>query len=196
MENLLSQELNAAQLAERMDIGVSAIRNHLETLEQKKYVKHFFKRVAKGRPKKMYAITERGSELFPRMRKELIQKMMERSRERFGENNFQEVLSGIAEELGRELESRLDGDSEEAFQIKEVLDDWGFYPEFTEEGKAYFIEYRNCLFPEISENFSGCFCGKIVSTASSEDTKVKEIKCQGNQEDEKCLHKIIPNSKK
>lgn len=175
-----------------MNIGVSAIRNHLETLEQKEYVKHSFKRVSKGRPKKMYKLTKKGSQLFPRMNKEILQKTIKFIDENLGRETLQNMLSEIATELGLDLEKKINTkESEEILQIKEALDDWGFYPKLSEEEAAYFIEYNNCLFPKIGKEFSGCFCGQIVSTATTDKTKVKEIKCRGNGKD-KCLHKLIP----
>ncbi len=179
-----------------MDIGVSAIRNHLETLEQKGYIQHFFKRVTKGRPKKMYKLTGKGSQLFPRMHKEILQKMIENIDEKFGRETLQEILSEIARDMGLELERRLDKEKRnEVLQVKEVLDEWGFYPNLSEKDEAYIIKYNNCLFPEIGREFSGCFCAEIVSTATTTEIKIKKIKCRGNGEDE-CLHKLISNENK
>src|SRR6267378_1747409 len=63
---LLAQTRTAKETAESLKIQVSAARKHLERLRELGLVDEQFQKAEMGRPKKLYALTEKGKELFPR----------------------------------------------------------------------------------------------------------------------------------
>src|ERR671912_17371 len=58
--------ISIGEIANRLKIQKSAIRTHLESLRAEQTIKSYFKMEGLGRPKKIYEITDKGRELFPR----------------------------------------------------------------------------------------------------------------------------------
>ena len=191
LKNLLADDLNATQLAEDMEIGVSAIRNHLETLEQRGYVDHYFERASKGRPKKMYQLTEKGSKLFPKLHGKFSETLMEVLREEMGEEKADELLSKVAKELGEEIEESVDSSPADYIDgIVGKLRDWGFLPEFESYNGGYRLEQKNCVFPKVAKETSTCFCEDMLSEAVREDMTVENQKCGCIEGNDNCVHLI------
>ena len=66
LEVLLGGSKSAGEVAESLHIQKSAARVHLETLQSLRVVRSKFKIEKMGRPKKVYELTEKGREFFPR----------------------------------------------------------------------------------------------------------------------------------
>src|SRR5215204_3411497 len=66
LELLLGGSKSAGEVAESLRIQKSAARVHLETLQSLRAVRSKFKIEKMGRPKKVYELTEKGREFFPR----------------------------------------------------------------------------------------------------------------------------------
>ncbi len=191
LKALLSDDLNATQLAEDMEIGVSAIRNHLETLEQRGYVDHYFERASKGRPKKMYQLTEKGSKLFPKLHDKFSETLMEVIRKEMGDDKADELLSKVAKELGEEIKEDIDSSpSDHIDGIVGKLQDWGFFPESEASNGGYRLEQKNCVFPEVAKVTNKCFCEEMLSEAVREDMTVENQKCGCIQGKDTCVHLI------
>ena len=66
LELLLGGSKSAGEVAETLQIQKSAVRVHLESLQSSGVVRSKFKIEKMGRPKKVYELTEKGREFFPR----------------------------------------------------------------------------------------------------------------------------------
>ena len=66
LELLLGGSKSAGEIAESLQIQKSAARVHLESLQSLGAVRSRFKIEKMGRPKKVYELTEKGREIFPR----------------------------------------------------------------------------------------------------------------------------------
>jgi predicted ArsR family transcriptional regulator len=66
VRQLLTRDRTARDLASVLRIQVSAARRHLDGLQALGLVANRFERAPRGRPRKMYGLTEAGRELLPR----------------------------------------------------------------------------------------------------------------------------------
>ena len=66
LELLLGGSKSGGEVAETLQIQKSAARVHLESLQSLGAVRSKFKIEKMGRPKKVYELTEKGREFFPR----------------------------------------------------------------------------------------------------------------------------------
>lgn len=66
LELLLGGSRSAGEVADKLQIQKSAARVHLESLKSLGAVKSKFQIEKMGRPRKVYELTEKGRELFPR----------------------------------------------------------------------------------------------------------------------------------
>lgn len=158
--HLLSEDLSALDLEDQLGINESAIRRHLDNLEMKNYVEHHFEKASRGRPKKLYSLTERGEKIFPQKTHLLFSFLAKSIEEEYGEKKLQKILSSAASKLANRLTPEITSDSKEERlkDLVESLDEFGFYPKFTEKDGNYYVSYRNCVFGGATEEFRGELC--------------------------------------
>lgn len=192
---LLDEDLSAVQLTEKMDLGESAIRNHLNNLEGEGYVDHYFKKFSRGRPKKMYTITPSGRNLFPRKYELFFTYLLREIEDRFEEETLQDILTDVANDLAGRLGEDLPekNQKDRLRRLVDSFEEWGLCPTLTEKNGEYHIKYRNCAFFEIVDEFAEYLCNmhrKIITDVMG-DCEVEQEECYG-KDDNVCTHRVIP----
>ncbi len=193
LTHLLSEDLTALDLEEELGINESAIRRHLDTLQRQGLVKHHFEKVSRGRPKKKYKITSAGKKIFPQKTHDLFISLAKIVKGKYGDEELEDLLSKVAIEFAE----RLSPDDKE-LPVEErledfvgSLDEFGFYPQTWKENDVFYIEYRNCVFGDVVEEFSGELCEmheEIVENVVPNCEVVR--KSSVGMGDDICLHKI------
>ena len=153
-------EARADELAQKLGITVSAVRQHLAALQADGLVLHREVRAGPGRPHHDYRLSERGDELFPRRYASivtdllveaeaedpaLIERMFERRRARRVERTL----------------VRLEGKSlaERVAELTRVLDEDGYLAEFDPQDDGSFrIVEHNCAILAVATQY-GAACG-------------------------------------
>ncbi len=194
LTHLLGGELNALDLEEKLGINESAIRRHLDTLEQMGYVEHHFKKAKKGRPKKLYKISSAGKNLFPKKTHILFILLARRVKEEEGENSLENLLSKVAKDFAKRLSPDKPVKDRKSLLTGFVnsLEKFGFYPSLDYEGgNVCYIKYRNCVFEDVREELCDQLCKmhkQIVKNVlpDCELTLEKSIE----RGDDQCVHKI------
>jgi len=160
LKHLLGEDLGAVELCALLGIAENAARRHLDILENKGLVEHHFERAARGRPKKLYRLTQAGRDLFPRQTGLLLSIMLRKCEERFGSREVEDLLNAVVEELvdhfvaedvGDDLETRLEA-------LVRAFDEFGFFSTLSREDGSYNIEYRNCAFSDVSRDTATLLC--------------------------------------
>lgn len=193
LTHLLSEDLTAIDLEERLGINESAIRRHLNTLEQQNYVEHYFEKAVRGRPKKQYSLTPAGRKIFPQKTYLLFILLAQQVEEEHGKKDLEKLLERVADKFADRLGPE-NTDSPKEDRLKEFvesLDRFGFYPELTEERGCYFIKCRNCVFGDVIERLREQLCimhKKIVKNVFP-DCEVSLKKSRG-QGDDTCVQQI------
>lgn len=188
---LLEEDQSAIDLEDKLDINESAIRRHLDTLEQRGYVGHYFEKAPRGRPKKLYTITSAGRKLFPQKIHLLFKLLIREVEEKYGEEHLEELLSKVSEKFaGRLGPSGSSKDMEDKIKkFVNSLDKFGFYPSFSKEDGNYLLRYRNCVFGEVENKLRSRLCDmhtKIVENVFPE-CEVYQKKSVGKG-DNMCVH--------
>lgn len=191
---LLSDDLTAIDLEDKLGINESAVRRHLDTLEQKGYVEHYFEKASRGRPKKSYRITSEGREIFPQRTHQLFILLAEVVKEEQGEKQLEKLLSGVASKFAERLSPKESSFSKED-QLEEFvnsLEKFGFFPYLSKmKNGNYQIKYGNCVFGGVADEFSGRLCKmhqEIVKKAISGcSVALEKSRAEG---DNVCIHRI------
>jgi predicted ArsR family transcriptional regulator len=148
------------ELCDRLGIAENAARRHLDILENKGLVEHHFKRATRGRPKKLYRLTQAGRDLFPRQTGLLLSILLGKCEERLGSREVEDLLDAVVEELvdrfvaadvGDDLETRLEA-------LVRAFDEFGFFSTLSRQDGSYSIEYRNCVFSDVSRDAAALLC--------------------------------------
>lgn len=197
LTSLLGRDLSALDLRTVLGINESAIRRHLDILENRGLIEHRFEKASKGRPKKLYRITDRGRSLFPRESGILLSILTEKLVEEFGRSEVERLMDLVAEGFADRLigEERSGSTEEILNRLVEAFNDLGFYCDLTGDGDAYVMEYRNCVFADVPSEFSKWVCllhqkvlGKVLGDI--EIDQVSSIMAG----DDHCLQRLELNS--
>ncbi len=95
LELLLDGSKSASEVAERLQIQKSAARVHLESLQSLGAVRSKFNIGKMGRPKKVYELTEKGREFFPRKYDLFLNLVLDKIAGKKGEGEAREILNQL-----------------------------------------------------------------------------------------------------
>ncbi|MFO7990759.1 MAG: transcriptional regulator [Thermoplasmata archaeon] len=178
---LIGRGMTAIQLKDIIDINESAIRKHLEILERMGLVDHEFKKVKRGRPKKIFSITEEGRDIFPKRTDVLLFAFIKAVRENYGEDALDKILDDVFDEMkGQFEEVKGEKDLQESMkELTNILEDFGFFVEIKKENDHYTIIYKNCVFKDAAKELGSKFCRmhrKLIENALGRDVTITQKK--------------------
>lgn len=203
LELLLGGSKSAGEVAETLQIQKSAVRVHLESLQSSGAVRSRFKIEKMGRPKKVYELTEKGREFFPRKYDLFLNLVLDKIADKKGEGEAREIIESIAEDIASGIRAKIDkskhpNDLEHSLKIiNDASDQMGFASSLgrDEKDNSFYIQSKNCILHKVASSNQDMIChglhDKIISKslASNSDARIelKECMALGN---EYCRHII------
>ena len=150
LEELATAPRTARDLAKKLGIQESAARGHLGRMEERGLVVPTFRREGVGRPRKRYALTGQGQELFPKkydlILDTVVDELLAREGEGFVSALFAESARRMASAVAKEIPKG--GTTEEkARRLVGALNQLGFRcsVEKTTDGHLRIVR-TNCIF--------------------------------------------------
>lgn len=147
----------AQALAARLDLDVSSVRRHLDTLGERAWIMHQDRAEGPGRPKRHYALTGPGWESFPRDYAFLLGALLDRLQQRVGRGallaSFADVAAALAAEVrpDQPRAARLEA-------LRQLYLDLGFEASLeTREGQDCIVQ-RNCPFLKTAKQDPEALC--------------------------------------
>jgi DeoR family transcriptional regulator, suf operon transcriptional repressor len=204
LELLLGGSKSAGEVAECLRIQKSAARVHLETLQSLRAVRSKFKIEKMGRPKKVYELTEKGREFFPRKYDLFLNLVLDKIAVKKGEAEAREIIESIAEDIASGIRAKIDKNNHHPHDLEQSLkiindatNQMGFASSLEREEKdsSFYIQSKNCILHKIASNNQDMIChglhDKIISKSleGNSDVRIelKECMALGN---EYCRHII------
>jgi DeoR family transcriptional regulator, suf operon transcriptional repressor len=206
LELLLGGSKSAGEVAERLQIQKSAVRVHLESLQSLRAVRSKFKIEKMGRPKKVYELTEKGREFFPRKYDLFLNLVLDKIAGKKGQAEAREIIESIAEDIASGIRAKIDKnnhttthDLEQSLKIiNDATNQMGFASSLgrEEEDNSYYIQSKNCILHKVASANQDMIChglhDKIISKSlegNNPDARIelKECIALGN---EYCRHII------
>ncbi len=168
----------AKDLAERIGVSATAIRQLLTTLSGDGLVESSSVKQAQGRPTHVYNLTSPGHDLFPDSYRQTAVQMLEAVREIGGEAMVRDVLDRQLEGLEQKYRERLEGLSldERLAAIDRLRSDEGFMVELEEgvdEGDGQAIVERHCPIYAVAKAFPGLCAAEHSLLERVLNTKLK-----------------------
>jgi DeoR family suf operon transcriptional repressor len=150
LEELAVAPLTARDLAKKLGIQESAARGHLGRMEERGLVLPTFRREGVGRPRKRFALTPQGQELFPRKYDLILDSVVDELLASKGEGFVSALFAEAAHRMAREVTRSLPEDATEVERVRHVvtaLNELGFrsHLEQTPEGRSRIVR-TNCIF--------------------------------------------------
>jgi DeoR family suf operon transcriptional repressor len=200
---LLGGSKSAGEVAETLQIQKSAVRVHLESLQSSGAVRSKFKIEKMGRPKKVYELTEKGREFFPRKYDLFLNLVLDKIASKKGEREAREIIESIAEDIASGIRAKIDkskhpNDLEQSLKIiNDASDQMGFASSLgrDEKDNSFYIQSKNCILHKVASSNQDMIChglhDKIISKSlegnSNARIELKECMALGN---EYCKHVI------
>src|SRR5574337_604502 len=128
VKHLVQGLQTAVGLASLLGIQVSATRKHLERLRAMGVVIERFERAGPGRPKKFYALTDAGRELFPRHYDTVLNALVAEVARDQGEPYARRTLRRVAQRFARSAVPTPGADRAHLRQLVAGLEELGFEP--------------------------------------------------------------------
>lgn len=155
---LLAQPRTAKDIAESLKIQVSAARKHLERLRELGLVDERFQKAEIGRPKKIYTLTEKGKELFPRRYDMLLNETLAQLAKSKGAEYPESIMNQIADMVAkRELPGQATR-GEKAEKLVKLLDGLGFQASLKKSDNAFVFTSSNCPLLKTAEAHQEIVC--------------------------------------
>jgi len=88
----LQGNITANDIAPQVNMTSMGARQHLESLEQQGYVKHLFNHAGRGRPKKLWQITDKGQTLFPDAHSSLLVNLLGHMKQQLGDEALDNLI--------------------------------------------------------------------------------------------------------
>ena len=140
-------EISVEQGANALQLAKTTIRQHLSNLQDQGFVETRNKRHGRGRPRKMYRLTDKAGVFFPSREAELLQHLLEFLRDTGREDVIDEFLSRETQRIAAEIREELGpSDSFDLSQVQQALAERGFLPRCRREGDDVVVELCNCPF--------------------------------------------------
>jgi predicted ArsR family transcriptional regulator len=154
--NILKQRGQATvdELSQELGLTAVTVRHHLDILRGEGLVSTPLsrRRKAPGRPKHVYTLTEKASELFPKRYDRLTAQILDEVRLRFSPDEVGQMMKRIGERIA----SRAVLPSGDDFEIRlvaavEYLKELGYMPSWKRDGDGgYIIQIANCPYERIA----------------------------------------------
>lgn len=148
--------MTAGDLAREMAITSVAVRQHLEVLTASGLVAATTERRPVGRPRRVYSLTERADDLFPKAYHTLANVILEQLQEREGGGGVLELFDGRRRWLERQYRPRVEGKglAERVATVAQIQEENGYMTEWEQRDDGSFVlREHNCPICKVACNF-------------------------------------------
>lgn len=157
-------ERRAEELAQELGITVSAVRQHLQSLEAADLVVHRDERSGPGRPRRSYRLGRTAEALFPKAYGALTLELLDHFSEEDPDvvrRAFERRRDARVARVERRLEGL--GFAERVAELARVLDEDGYLADFEQTGDGLFrIREHNCAILAVAQRY-GHACATEIS---------------------------------
>ncbi len=147
-------EATVPELRRQLEIAPNAIRGHLAILEREGLIAFRWRKQPRGRPLKVYYLSEQAEGLFPKQYDQLLEELITEIAHADGAAKFQQLLEGMARRWARDLAPELKELPLES-RLQEIARhlDLGGMMAFLEKEDAglYNLKVFNCVYRRTSQ---------------------------------------------
>ncbi len=190
--------LTADVLAKELSISRNAVIQHIASLEGNGFIENSSLSSTGGRPSRLYTLTDRGQELFPRHYALFSNLLIDWIRQKLGDKKLKTGLIDLGKRVAKEYQGRVDTHSTLTNKVSEVaniMQELGYDAYASKKtGTSPEIVASNCIFHKLAEEYQDvCQLDlSLMSTLLDADIEHKECMVRGGQ---CCRFKISKNNK-
>lgn len=187
-------------LSHLLKINKNAVKEHMESLELKGYVKSFFQGGGPGRPRKFYELTEKGMNLLPKRYVSFATMLVDEIEKELGSDRVNLILGKVADKIVTEAgwikgEAGVELSRENKIlkleEFVSTLNKLGYYARLEVTDDVVRIIRHNCIFYELAKNNGKIICSSlgsnIIKNSINQTFDIKERFSDGNN---KCVVEV------
>jgi len=191
---LMNPNSTITDLAVAVDINTVSVRHHLTSLQADNLIQAQEERHGVGRPRLVYALTEKGAELFPTRYLKLVNQLLTQLKNSLPGEELEKLLVQVAVDLSSAfakkikhlpMEKKLDS-------IQSFLTQEGYVVDWEKQGAHYVINEITCPFYHISQKHPEVCTIDHTILSSLLAAPVDKFKCILSG-DNHCSYKILQN---
>ncbi len=187
--------LSVDQLAARLGITRTAVREHLAGLERDRIVALADSRPSTGgRPSRPYVLTERGHALFPKHYALLARLLIEDLAER-GEEDVEEALTAMGTRLAARMRRDVEGGTlaQRGASVARLMNGLGYEAAFR-DGQEPVIEALNCVYHDLAAGNPAICALDLALVGGLAEAEVEHRSCMARG-DNACAFCLKPRSR-
>jgi predicted ArsR family transcriptional regulator len=175
---LRAQPATAVELAKELGLESAGVRRHLEDLLRGGLVTAEFRHGKVGRPKKTYALTQRGRETGPRRYPDLLLLLARTITAERGPQELDALMAAAGDGLARASSEEvplLGSPRARAEQLAKILRDLDFPVEVQPIEGGFRVIRRDCIFLKLARAHERAVCGAFDETFLSRLTGARVV---------------------
>jgi predicted ArsR family transcriptional regulator len=152
----LEGAMTVAQLAGRLGVTESAIRQQIALLEMEALLEYEDQKGRRGRPQRQYRLSAAGDEQFTRTYASLAESLLESVRDRLGPQAVDTAFEARREQMEAELRPMVRSHDlrQRVEQFAEAMALRGYMPTVAEDEQGLTFTWHNCPVARIARQFS------------------------------------------
>jgi predicted ArsR family transcriptional regulator len=173
--------LTVDEMASRLKITRSAVRQHVAALESDALIITSATRPSGGRPEQLYVLASKGRELFPRQYSWLAQLVIQSLKDEGGARALRDRLSDMGATVAAQLRAQhpeLKTRQEKVQKLAELMEQLGYSTgDATISGSSAVIDADNCVFHELALKDPDVCQFDLALLTNFTDSKVEHEEC-------------------
>jgi predicted ArsR family transcriptional regulator len=177
---LVRDKCTINELADEVEINPISVRHHITKLEAEGLVVSIEERHGVGRPRRLYFLSEKGREQFPRRYLKLVLRLLDQLKHTMPKHMVNELFSRMAKDLAQEHRDDLSGlNIEQKLDlITSLLTEEGFTVNWEFKDGVYYINESNCPYIHVGHDHPEICSIDRTLIASILDLPTKKINCK------------------
>lgn len=147
-------EQTVRDLAGALDLTQMSVRLHLSVLQRDGLLQARQVHQPVGRPCRVYSLTERADDLFPKAYWQLAERLLDAVEQRGGSTAVERLLDGVIEGMELRYADRLRGKSldERVETLVAILCDEGFMADAERQDDGFLVRANNCPYARVARS--------------------------------------------
>lgn len=147
-------EISIPELTKKLNIVTNAVRGHMVLLEKENLVQYRWVRQKKGRPLKIYKLSEQAEIHFPKKYDFLLSELIDEIIEEDGIDKFKHILNSLSKKWANrfKIKQNIEGLSNEDIlkSYVDYLNEQGYLASLQKTNSSYTISLYNCIYRNAS----------------------------------------------
>jgi DeoR family suf operon transcriptional repressor len=191
----LTAVLTVSELAERLGVTASAVRQQIAFLEADGLLEYEDEKGRRGRPQRHYRLSPAGDEQFARTYASLAESLLESMQARLGPEAVDAAFEGRREQMEAELRPLIRaGDlRSRVAQFAEAMAARGYMPSVAEDADGLTFSWYNCPVARVARQFAQPCAQEIRLIESLLGERVVRETCIARG-DSACRYRLAPET--